>query len=144
MQHAAVYLRSNGYFLHSDSQATSGVWMASPPFLTLPPNVSADSLGQAVLDVLSASKRGVAHPLDWDKVEFPLPEMAGVKSWAQFIKGSRCVTVVQQDGTIQFRPSANRGADEGFTPHATAVEISTQSDSKAVATALVVALERCE
>jgi len=54
------------------------------------------------------------------------------------------VTVVQQDDAIQFRPSANRGADEGFTPHATAVEISTHSDSIAVAAALSVALERCE
>jgi len=66
MKHAAVYLRSNGYFLHSDSQATSGVWIASPPFLTFPLNVSVGSLGQAVLDVLAASKDNVlivAHKL---------------------------------------------------------------------------------
>ena len=48
MRHATAYQRHDGYYIHSESQTTSGVWVAAKPFKKLPSNVSPEELGATV------------------------------------------------------------------------------------------------
>jgi contact-dependent growth inhibition (CDI) system CdiI-like immunity protein len=144
MQRASAYLRANGYFVHSDSETTCGVWVAGHPYLKLPLDVSAETLSQSVRDALAASREGIEHPTDWDAVEDPLPELGGARSWNEFMKKARYVSITEANGEIRIVPYANRGSAEGFTPTEHAIMIPAESDDMVVGRALADAFRQCQ
>jgi hypothetical protein len=116
MKTATVYKRRNSLLLHSNSQTTSGVWIAAPPFVKLDAHEEPATIGQAVIKTLEASQASVSHPTKWDRLFEPMLEIAGVKSWAGFIKGASCVEIDLENGRLTISPNKNNGAQEGFTP----------------------------
>src|SRR5262245_55043422 len=109
MRLGTAYQRDNGYYVHSNSQTTCGVWIATHPFLKLPPDALPYDLGVAVQDAVKASTVGIAHPENWHLVADPLPELAGVRSWTTFMKSARCVSIEASGGSIELRPNKNCG-----------------------------------
>jgi hypothetical protein len=144
MQCATIYLTKHAHFLHSASQTTCGVWIAGCPLNKLPLEVSQADLKRSLHDALAASKTEVQHPTDWDAVVYPLPEMAGMKSWSQFMRTARCVNIELDEGIIRFVVNTNRGPQEGFIPNGVTYEIPAESDDAAVAAALSDAFAQCQ
>jgi hypothetical protein len=145
MQLATVYKRSEAFYLHANSQTTEGVWVAVRPFLRLPAGEPATSLGHTIIEVLHASQLGIPHPTDWDAVEYPLPELAGVKSWAMFMRSASCVSVTADGGKVMLMPNRNSGPREGYEalPEKT-LELPLDCAVERVAKALNEAIALCE
>lgn len=144
MHHATAYQRGDSFYLHSESQTTSGVWIAVRPFIRLPRRVSAEELGAAVEETLAASQLGVTHPTDWDTVEYPLPTLAGVKSWATFMRTASCVNIKEMNGYVEMRPSKNIGPKEGYEPMEEVVTIRGSIDPERLGIALLDAFRICK
>jgi hypothetical protein len=113
---ATACKRKDAWYFHSDSRTTDGVWVATEPFLKLAPDASPASIGKTVLSVLEASQTDVPHPKDWNAVYYPIPEMAGVKSWTTFMKGSMLLTIEADGGVLVITPTKNLGPKEGHVP----------------------------
>jgi hypothetical protein len=118
MKSATVYKRSDGWYLHGDSQTTVGVWIEMPPRIKLDNNVSPSDLGNAAHEVLAESKQGVPHPtVDELETGFkPMLELAGVKSWAAFARHA-CNVSIRTDSDSRFiiiEPWENAGTKRGF------------------------------
>lgn len=144
MRHATAYKRGDSFYLHSNSQTTSGVWMAARPFLKLGISVEAEELGRAARDVLDASAVGVEHPKDWNLVEYPLPEMAGVKSWPTFMKQAQCASLrVEEDG-LHVYPNKNKGPKEGFEPLSNSIRVQVNASADELGRALLEAFALCQ
>lgn len=103
MRHSSAFRRNNAYYLRSDSRMMNGVWLAGPPYIKLDLPASSQSIADAVHQVLAASRVGIVDPGDSDDDDFPLLELAGVKSWVQFMKGARCVSIRTPDGVLSLR-----------------------------------------
>lgn len=114
MRFATAYRRPEGYYVHSNSQTTCGVWVATEPFIKIPVDAPIDQLGKAIEEALERSKIGMAHPSDWSAIEYPLPELAGVKTWAAFMKHAKCANIKDVDNHIEFIPNKNLGPEKGF------------------------------
>jgi len=143
MHLATAYRRHNGFYVHSNAQTTSGVWVASRPFTKIPSDAGAEILGQVVEEALQASQTGIEHPNDWDAVEYPLPELAGVKSWSTFMKNARCASIKEVDGIVELTPSRNLGPERGYEPFEDAAIVVRTGDRERIATALLDAFKRC-
>lgn len=115
MKMAGAYRRKSQFLIHSNSRLTSGAWLETEPFTVIPFTVAPEALGQLIRAAISASLEDVPHPSDWSKVPERTLEMAGVKSWNAFMKGSQSCNVEQIDGMLRFIPTENCGRD-GFVP----------------------------
>jgi len=114
MQLATVYKRKGAYYVHSDSQTTDGVWIAVRPFLRISVEEGAAALVSAMKDALRSSRTNIEHPTNWDSIEYPIPELAGVKSWATFMRNACCLSVKADGGKLLLIPNRNMGPKEGF------------------------------
>lgn len=114
MKGATVYERGGVLFLSPSSLTTAGVWIGTEPLLSLQPGSSPSALGEAIITVLNASRDVVPHPTDWGGLIKPLLELAGVKSWATFIKKARCVSLRLDGDQLRLIPHRNLGGKEGY------------------------------
>lgn len=90
------------------------MWILSEPCVRLPSDCSDAELGDALLSALEGSKLSVPHPTQWKGILEPLLKAAGVKAWKPFTKSAVCVEVEEEAGDLEFIPTVNLGADEGF------------------------------
>ena len=142
---ATAYRRKDGWYFHSDSLTTDGVWLATQPFLKLAPEASPSSIGETVLRVLQASQPSVPHPKDWKAVDYPIPEMAGVKSWGTFMKGSMRLCLDAADGVLVVTPTKNLGPKEGHLPYGDrAIRLPDNSTPDEIGGATQKAIALCE
>ncbi|MBX9791310.1 MAG: hypothetical protein K2Y37_20515 [Pirellulales bacterium] len=142
---ATAFRRSDGYYyIHADSQTTEGVGVGVRPFLKLSIGVPAVRLGEAVCEALAASRMGIPHPTNWDSVEFPLPTMAGVKSWARFADGAQCVSIEDDNGTLTIVPHKKKGPKGGFEELKSAITVRGDLTPAAIGEAVAKAFELCE
>ncbi len=75
-----------------------------------------EELGTAVLRALTRSAIGIPHPApsEWSSITRPLLDVAGVKSWSAFSKGTRSVAVELGEDELNVVPTRNLGARDGF------------------------------
>jgi hypothetical protein len=118
VKHITIDFRKGYFFLSPMAQTTAGIWMGTDPRQKLPAECTDAELGSAIRASLDRSKLGVPHPKVWTGLMQPLLELAGVNSWAAFVRGSSCVLVEEEDEKIVNIPTVNMGAAEGFTPNA--------------------------
>lgn len=147
MQSAAVYELKDRVLIHPWQRTTAGLSMASEPYVSLPLDVDAKSLGTSVLHALEASGRTVPHPTSWRGLEAARLKAAGVKSERAFQLNARSVSVDRAGDSLRIEPSRNggtRGDTKGFAP---LPELSTSlplnSSVEAIGTAVRASLERC-
>jgi hypothetical protein len=114
MKCGAAYKRAGQWLFSSASKTVAGVWIASPPFLST--SGSSAEIGTCAIEVLNASVEGTPHPTKWDGLFSPVLELAGVKTWRAFVKGTLLVGIEMEEDGITFTPHRNDGPKEGFLP----------------------------
>src|SRR5260221_2028914 len=112
MKSATVYKRSDGWYFHSDSQTTAGVWIATPPFLKRSATESSMALGEAALVALNASCASVPHPIQWDGIFQPMFDLANVREWGQFTADAKCLGLEADGEWLTINPMLNEGSAE--------------------------------
>ena len=130
---AGIYERKGSLYLIASLRTDSGLWIKSGPCTVLETTVSAQVLGEAVMETLTRSGAIIPHPTVWKSVDDdnPVLQAAGVKSWKTFRKRARYLSIALYD-EFMLTPTANEG-NQGFThqpdamlrlpPSATASEI---------------------
>lgn len=113
MQAATVYQSRGMIYLHSSSKTTTGIWIATPPFIKVLPG-DRSVLGDAALTDLAASLSSVSHPENWTGVLAPLLEVANVKTWSTFIKTAASVHLEMERQRLRIIPQMNLGPNAGF------------------------------
>jgi hypothetical protein len=145
MKSAVAYKKGDAYYLHSSSKTTAGVWIATAPFLKIETNSTPSTKGGAILLALDASHDAIPHPTNWAGLISPLLELAGVKSWATFMKHAKCLNVEADGERFRLIPNRNLGSKEGFEPSPEkAVELSFPSSPDQTGLALEEAMGLCE
>jgi hypothetical protein len=145
MRAATVYRRGNALYLNSSSRTTAGLWIATAPFLRVESGSALTARGEAALAALNASQEGVPHPTNWSELVAPLLELAGVRSWATFMKGAACLNLEVEGESLKIIPNRNLGPKEGFESiPESAVELPFPSSPGQIGVALEEALARCQ
>jgi len=111
-----AYKKTDGLYLHSSSQTTDGVWIASHPFRKLEANSTAAAMGEAVIQVIEASTSPVEHPTSWGDLFTPMLELAGAKSWRAFKKDAKCCGLEMEGEQLRITPQRSLGPNQGFEP----------------------------
>jgi hypothetical protein len=145
MKSASVYRRADGWYLSAMSRSTVGLWMATSPFGRLSTEERLTVVGEAVLRALQASQQDLAHPTRFDQVFEPMLALAGVTSWAKFMRGASNVSVDDDGEWLNLEPSRNQGPRDGYTPLLERTfRIAHDSTPEAIGQAVQQAIARCE
>jgi hypothetical protein len=143
---AAVYELKDRILIHPWQQTTTGLGIASAPYVSVPLNAESKSLGDSVLIALSISGQTVPHPKTWKGLDKPRLEAAGVKSEKAFQTGARSVSV-ERGQAFRLEPSRNggsRGDTKGFEPlPELSMSLPLSSTAAALGQAIRDCLERC-
>lgn len=110
MRLASAYRLRNHFFFHPDSKTTAGVWLATPPYVSLPLDSDPKTLGEAVAAALAASVSGIPHPTSWAGLSKPRLDAAGSSSEAVFVRGARLVHVSLDAATMTLEATHNGGS----------------------------------
>jgi len=143
MKAATIYERKGKLYVHSSSKTTTGVWVINPPALAVEKEDTGE-VGRAVRECLAASREGVSHPKSFTNLFDPVLNLAGVKSFATFVKSAKCVEVeTSDDGAVTLIPTRNEGVDDGFVPLSSGTEAALGSN-EALGSAAIAALAMAE
>lgn len=141
---AGAYHRNHCYLFCSMCMTTKGFWIFSEPCLKLPQDAASKDLGDAILDVLNASKSDVPVPDRVDSLFEPLGKLAGVRTWRKFMTNSRYIVLEKTQLLYSFTPSENRGARGFFHLPKLRIELPANSSAENLGHALVEALVHCK
>jgi len=109
---ASIYVRNGVAFVVSASRTTDGFWIEQEPYF-MDDNVDPQVLAAQVTEALDASKFDVPTPSS-ESIASRLPELAGVKSFAIFMRGAVSVDISRDAGGITVTPMRNAGPRAGF------------------------------
>jgi hypothetical protein len=118
MRRAAIHQLKDRFFIHPWQMTDTGLGIASEPYVALPLEADAASLGNAALEALSQSGRTVRHPSDWKAQATPRLKAAGAKSEKAFQTDARYVSIELDGSQLLVEPSRNGGTTgdrKGFT-----------------------------
>ncbi len=112
-----VSLRRGVLWVCSYDQTVDGFWVMSEVTGPLDADMDDAALGRCVLAARRSSKIGVPTP-SVAELSRPAPVVAaaGVKSYAQFIKGLRSVNITFDGTAAEITPLSNLGARGGLVP----------------------------
>lgn len=119
MKKALIYKLPSRFVVCPVSTTTSGISIASEPYIVLPTPASAVELGASINQALASSLAGVEHPSSWKGLATPRLAAAGVRSEATFQKQASLVSVNADGKKATFTPHRNGGAtgpDKGYSP----------------------------
>jgi hypothetical protein len=143
MKAATIYERKGKLYIHSSSKTTAGVWVINAPVLAVDKE-DTGAIGRAIRECLAASREGVPHPKSFASLFNPVLDLAGVKSFATFVKSAKCVEIETIDvAVVMFIPTRNEGVKDGFAPLLNKTEAALGSD-EALGTAAVAALAKAK
>jgi hypothetical protein len=145
MKAATAYKKGNALYLQSLSRTTAGVWIATVPFVKVEMGSTPSAKGETVIKLLNASQDGAPHPTHWSGLIAPLLELAGVKSWASFMKNAISLNLEAEGERLTIIPSRNLGSKEGFEPvPENAIMVPFSSPPDQIGEALDKALASCQ
>lgn len=136
---AEVDARGAEVFVTPWSLIPSGLWKVNPSVEVLPAEVPAVQLGTAVLAALDQSEAGLNDP-DENTLSVLL-RAAGVRSWAEYVRGLAAVSINRRGSLVKIVPQRNLGAREGLEPLTDATETLTQPDAGELGAAVVRGLD---
>jgi hypothetical protein len=107
-----VDLRADEYFVSTYSRTVPGFWVLDGCPVRLPGTASPGELGTVVRAALDRSRHADSARA--------LLDMAGVKDYGTYMKGTRSVDVyadhVEDGESVEVTPQRNEGPREGFAP----------------------------
>jgi hypothetical protein len=117
MKSAAAYLRDGKIFLHPDSRAIKGFWIACEPVLVT--SKDDKNLGPQLLQIFETSTEGIPDPEslakgDSSNVIRTLVKAAGARWYEGFADSAQCVGVRLDDVGMEFTPTGNGGPRKRF------------------------------
>lgn len=114
MKSCQVYARRGQLFVVAQARVGNGLWISWPPFTKVPQD--SPEIGPLVLATLDQTAYDIPAPnFRTDPAPItPVLQLAGVKSWGTFVKGTDLVGVELDGGQLSLLPMVNRGAREGF------------------------------
>lgn len=146
--HAGAHLHPDGFILHAQHRATSGVLVGAPPVLRLPLDVSEAELGIALRTALRAYAEDVPHPTDWSESGKAFLRAAGYRSWKSLEAPARSCWIELAEGRLVITPlrdGGSRGDQKGFQPFgAEPVAVSITGTDEEVGIALKAAFDRAQ
>jgi hypothetical protein len=129
MKRAEIYVRSSRCFLAASSQTIAGVWILKPPYLVMDASRTDGELGLALLDALSASQTGIAHPDPrGDNIVAPFLKAAGVKSWKSFVATATCINVELEGESVTMIPTRRVVGSHGLEEERSSAVVMNSSD----------------
>ena len=140
----AVFQRADRLFVHPYCRTTAGVWIFCMPILSVAPTAPTSELGSAVLRSFEECKDQVPHPAPnaFTTLSEPLYKLAGVRSWNQFAKTAKHVTIELEGDYASLIPTENQGKNGfGYLNDCT---VSSPPDEKRIGAALLEALRLCK
>jgi hypothetical protein len=124
-----------------------GLNIASEPYVRLPLDVDAETLGNAVLSALGNSGRRVPHPASWNGLGAARLAAAGVRSERAFQLSARGIGVERLASLFRLEPTRNggaKGAAKGFEPlPELALSLPLASSAEELGRAVHACFERC-
>ena len=114
MKRAIALLRKGKVLIQGYSKTTTGIWVGMGPVYVAQED-RLDELGAGVRDALSGSMEGVQHPsqTEWKKIQAPMLEAAGVKTWATLAKNAQSVGLEYDGIAVKIVPSTGYGNNGG-------------------------------
>ena len=109
MKVCTVYFRGREVYILASAKTVSGILNDSEPFFKLTQPVSAQELGEKILQALDSYRegvpgkkyvRGVKQPPD------PFLLFSGFKSWSSFEKDATYLMISSQDSEVTITPTA--------------------------------------
>jgi len=115
--HCVLWSRSGILYLHSEVGTRDGLYTWWPPFLAVPERTSDALLGRLITLALRESKlEGPEPPTPKNTLEIgPLHRLANVKSWREFERGARHISITRQEESFTLRPWHQRPRGHGYT-----------------------------
>lgn len=113
------------------------------PFLTLPPEATAEDLGHAVQTALAGSRPETPTQHDWRQHTPTLLRGLGAKSWNQVLKTSIFCKIKELDGLLEFQPYHITGDTQGFRSTEANFYIPANSSPAEIGAALSQCLALC-
>jgi hypothetical protein len=113
-QRATVFLRRGRLFIHSTSITTSGVGIATEPFIALSIDNDPEAIGMAVMEALNASHEKFPHPTNWKGILDPLLKAASCKTWHTFANKAECCELLRENDFLTIIPTHRRSEDDSF------------------------------
>jgi hypothetical protein len=114
MRCSVVFRRPYGWYVHTESRTSNGLWFASSPFLRISSDADAATLGDTVRSALAASQPLADEPADSRAVFQPMLKLADERSWLKFAKDSASVGVRDDAVNVVLTPSHFEGRDKCF------------------------------
>ena len=145
-RHATIYERRGSLYIRSSSQTDVGLWLEQGPCILLSADSAPDAIGEATRSALADSGSIIPHPTEWTSVDLdnPILEMAGIRRWSAFRRGSLSVGVWQGDGKLEITPSVNEGS-QGFAHlDDDTLHLPADASADALGTAINKALKCCK
>jgi hypothetical protein len=144
---AAIYRLKDRVLIHPWQRTTTGLSIASEPYVSLPLDADARVLGDALLNALSLSARTVPHPTSWKNSSTARLDAAGVRSEKAFQLGTRALNAERGDQGFRIEPSRNggtKGDAKGFEPlPELSIFLPPTSSAKTLGTAIQACFESC-
>lgn len=113
-----IYQREDGrIYVQSNSRIINGPLVVNGWAELVPSEAPDEQLGQVVLEGLARTELDIPEPTreELDRLMRPLYKLAGVRSYSQFVAGTRCVGVDRDVAdAITVMPTTNRGGRRGF------------------------------
>jgi hypothetical protein len=108
-----IYLRENNLLFNPELITRSG-GRFSPPVFVISSDDENKKIGELALQTFEYSKEA-DPPSSYDKnLLKPLLNAAKVKSYSNFVKGTKMCSVTMKEGRIYFLPLKNTGMKSGF------------------------------
>ncbi len=112
MKYANIYKKDDFIIMHPESQTVMGVFLAQAPYIKISVDDTPEKLITSLFECLEASKENILHPEKWGG-DFFLKSI-GIKTNKALHQNSLCCSVLMSKGLLEFIPTVNMGAIDGF------------------------------
>jgi hypothetical protein len=147
MRRASAYRLRDRFLFCPEAKTTSGVWLATAPYVSAPLDSGPETLGEAIAAALAASGSAVPHPTSWTGLSKARLDAAGSRSETDFMRGAQLVSVTLDAATMTLEATHNggtKGKAKGFSElRASARELPASARSDEVGAAFCEMLSRC-
>lgn len=119
LKSASAYRLRDRYLICPNIRTTTGLWMNSAPYVTLPLDADPRLIGKAILTALEGSTQGAPHPTDFRAASELRRSAAGVRSERQFQLGATYIGISIDGDNLRLLPYRNggsKGDQKGFYP----------------------------
>ena len=109
-----IYLRKHTIFVISQSLSEFGIGVSIGPMFKVETNTP-QSVGEAVIAALDASRSGISQPDDLGQIQKDLFRFTGTRSWSDLVKTATYVGVTRVGHTVTIMPH-RVGPSRAFVP----------------------------